>query len=118
MTNYEKKKELKSKKALKALYSSIKGNTLAVLNSANKSVRSFEDAYQAVTSDVSCGIIKTFNENLRLLGNVLDKESLINAKNIINEKLGSIDFLLMQQAETHQKQQQKLKNLYLNTLMK
>ena len=73
MTNNENKKELKSKKALKALYSSIKGNTLAVLNSANKSVRSFENAYQAVTSDVSCGIIKTFNENLKFLEYILDK---------------------------------------------
>ena len=74
MINNEKKKELKSRKALKALYSSIKGNTLAVLSSANKSVRSFGNAYQAVTSEVSRGIIKTFNDNLRLLGNVLDKE--------------------------------------------
>ena len=73
MTNNENKTELKSKKALNALYSSIKGNTLVVLDSANKSVRSFEDAYLAVTSDVSCGIIKNFNENLAFLEYVLVK---------------------------------------------
>ncbi len=73
MTDNENKKELKSKKALKALYSSIKKNTFAVLNSANKSKRSFEDAYLAVTSEVSCGIIKSFNENLKFLRYILDK---------------------------------------------
>jgi len=74
MINKENKKEFRSKKALKALYSSIQKNTYGVLAAASKSVRSFENAYQAVTSDVSCGIIKNFNDNLVLLGNVLDKE--------------------------------------------
>lgn len=73
MTDNENKKELKSKKALKALYSSIQNYTASVLSAASKSVRSFENAYQAVTSDVSCGIINSFNENLKFLEYILDK---------------------------------------------
>ena len=73
MTNNENKKELKSKKALKALYSSILESTLAVLGAASKSSTSFEYAYKAITSDVSCGIIKSFNKNLKFLESILDK---------------------------------------------
>ena len=73
MADNEHKKEIKSKKALKALYSSIRENAYGVLGAASKSVRSFEDAYLAVTSEVSCGIIKSFNENLKFLRYILDK---------------------------------------------
>ena len=74
MTHNENKKEQISKKALRALYSSIKRNTYEVLSAASKSVRSFGNAYQAVPSSVSCGIIKSFNENLKFLEYILDKK--------------------------------------------
>lgn len=73
MTDNENKKELKSKKALKALYSSIKINTFAVLNVANSSSTSFENASLSITSDVYRGIIKSYNENLKFLEYILDK---------------------------------------------
>ncbi len=82
MTNNENKNELRSKEALKAVFSSIQKNTIVVLDSANKSVRSFGNAYQAVTSDVSCGIIKTFNYNLKFLESVLDKTQIEFVKEI------------------------------------
>ncbi|KKN20926.1 hypothetical protein LCGC14_0930590 [marine sediment metagenome] len=72
MTDNDNKKEIKSKKAMKALYSSIRESAHAVLGAASKSSTSFEYAYQKVQSEVSQSIIKSFNENLNFLEYVLD----------------------------------------------